>query len=321
MSAAVSVVVCAYNQPELLRVALDSIREQTLTDLEIIVNDDSSDSRCAEVVMSLADDRIRYTRHSPGWGTVANHRAGYRSATGRFLTTLNHDDVMTSPRYLETMVAALESHPECALAFSDHDLIDEAGRVDAVATERMRRTYHRDRLTPGVVQDPLRVALVDKTVPGMFAVYRAAALDLDDFPDDVSSGYDFWLVYLAVRDGGQIYFEPESLTSYRVHPDSQTSAHFRDVSERYRFDAYTQYIEGRMIADPRLASVAAPLRRRLADGLARSSGLALRAGRPSDARASAIASLKASPTWRGAGGLALSFLPSSVSRQLVKRGR
>ena len=76
----------------------------------------------------------------------------------------------------------------------------------------------------------------------MFALFRTEAIDFDDFPEEVSSSYDYWLTYLAVRNGGAAFYEPRRLTSYRVHPGSETSS-FTDPEKRLRFLQYNEFID------------------------------------------------------------------------------
>src|ERR1700761_7366285 len=96
----VSVVVSAYNRPEMLSSALASLLAQTYTHLEIIVQDDSTTDDSQVAVEALADPRIRYTRNKPSLGTSANLRAGYRKCTGKYFCALNDDD-LCHPDYIQ----------------------------------------------------------------------------------------------------------------------------------------------------------------------------------------------------------------------------
>ena len=167
-----------------------------------------------------------------------------------YVCTLNDDDIY-APTYIESMVTALEDNPLCCLAFSDHFIVDEHGDVDLNATDANSRNFGRDKLSAGINTSILKIALLNKSVPGMFAVFRRSVMDFSDFPDEVDSGYDFWLTYLAVRSGQPIYYNPERLTSYRVHAASQTSS-FADPQHRIRSSAYDLYIHRRFYADSRL---------------------------------------------------------------------
>lgn len=312
----VSVVVSAYERPAMLRAALDSLLSQTHTDLEILVQDDSPTESCEAVVNELQDGRIRYERNRPSLGTMANLRAGYRKATGKYVSTLNDDDLY-DPVYLATMVAGLEDHPECSLAFADHWIIKDDGQVDTVATDHNSAAFGRNLLAAGVISDVVTPAFVHKSIPGMFAVYRSEWMDWSDFPDDVSSGYDFWLTYLAVRDGRPAFYSPQRLTSYRVHEGSQTHA-FTDPEKRLRSLAYDLYMTTRMRDDGRLALVRTTLEERMASINVSMGNALLQTGNRAEAQRSFRVALQLCPGNRARVGLFLALLPSVISQRLLR---
>jgi len=237
----------------MVRTGLTSVLQQTYRNLEIIIQDDSSNDECQKVIESMADPRILYIRNTPSLGTLRNLRAGYLRCTGTYICTLNDDDVY-APTYIEQMVTALENNPSCCLAFSDHFIINERGDTDLGATDINSRNFGRDKLSAGIYTSTLKMALLNKSIPGMFAVYRRSIMDFSDFPDEVDAGYDFWLTYLAVRSGLPICYNPERLTYYRVHADSQTSS-FADPQRRIRSLTYDLYIHQRFYGDSRLQEI------------------------------------------------------------------
>jgi len=256
----------------MLKSALQSVLAQTYAELEILVQDDSTNEACYRVVQNFPDSRIVYNRNDPPLGTSANLCAGYRRGQGKYFCTLNDDD-RYDPLYIHTLVTAMERNEDCSVAFSDHFVIDENGSVDQAATEENSRNFGRLKLSEGVVPNALFVGIVLQSIPGMFALFKKEIIDFDDFPAEVSSGYDYWLTYLALRDGHHAYYVPQRLTYYRAHKGSQ-SAGFSDPAERLRFLDYARYIHKRFLADSRLLSIHAPLRLRLAQSYS-STGFAL----------------------------------------------
>jgi glycosyltransferase involved in cell wall biosynthesis len=313
----VSVVISCYDRPAMFEVAINSVLNQTLREIEIIVQDDSTDSACEELVASIHDERIRYTHNRPSLGTLNNLVAGYRKCRGKYFSTLNDDDIY-DPEYLAPMVTAMEENPSCSMAFSNHYVIDALGKVAETETNLNDARWGRASLPPGFVADPIHSALLDKCVPGMFAVFRSSMIDLDDFPQGVLSAYDYWLTYLAVRDGKSIYYVPERLTYYRVHPDTQTSA-FASPAERLRLLQYTEFIDNRLLTDISLRSIHPELRKRLARTLA-SRGIAnLRLSRRYEAYEAFQASLRKKLTVLALGGVILTCVPQRMLRLILPR--
>jgi glycosyltransferase involved in cell wall biosynthesis len=93
MSAKVSIIVPVYNVEEYLTRCVDSIRKQTLTEIEIILVDDgatdSSGKLCDELAMQ--DNRIQVL-HKENGGLTSAWKAGVAIAKGDFLGFVDSDD-------------------------------------------------------------------------------------------------------------------------------------------------------------------------------------------------------------------------------------
>ena len=95
----------AYNHEKFVGEATDSVLNQTFGDLELIVIDDGSTDRTAEIVKSYDDARVKYHyQHNQDAFNAINN--GMAMATGRFVCIINSDDAY-EPGRLERM---LETH-------------------------------------------------------------------------------------------------------------------------------------------------------------------------------------------------------------------
>ena len=106
----VSVVVPTYDRPERLRRAVESVREQTYGNVELIVVDDCS-STPAEQVLSNFDIEglgVRHIRHAENRGANAARNNGIRAAGGEFVAFLDDDDEW-APTKIERQVRAFEN--------------------------------------------------------------------------------------------------------------------------------------------------------------------------------------------------------------------
>jgi glycosyltransferase involved in cell wall biosynthesis len=312
----VSVIVSAYNRPELLALSIASVCNQTYGALEIIVQDDSTNDECAAVVQAAGDSRVRYTHNSPALGTAANLLAGYRKATGTYFCTLNDDDLY-GPDYIERMVEKLEGNASLSVAFSDHFIIDGTGAILTERTERSTRDWHRETLRDGVIHTAYEIAILHKSIPAMLAVFRRDVIDFNDFPAEVAAGYDFWLSYLAVRNGKPIYYTPDRLTYYRSHDESQTAA-LSDPSKRLAFARSSQYMHTRFLADNRLTSIHAQLIVMLAQDYQTAGFALLRLKQRGAALNEFMMSLRTRPTWRAVAGLILFFTPGIILERALQ---
>ena len=106
---AVSVVIATYNRSQVLRYAIESVRNSTFTDWELIVVGDACTDDTAECVAAFADPRIRFinlAKRCADQSGPNNH--GIALSRGRYIALLNHDD-MHLPQHLSACVAELES--------------------------------------------------------------------------------------------------------------------------------------------------------------------------------------------------------------------
>jgi GT2 family glycosyltransferase len=106
----VSVIIPNWNGMRLLRPCLDSLRQQSYRDYEVIVVDNAStdDSRQA---LSQEYPEVRLLCLDSNRGYSGGCNAGVRAARGAILVLLNND-TEADPRWLEMLVSALDRHPE-----------------------------------------------------------------------------------------------------------------------------------------------------------------------------------------------------------------
>jgi glycosyltransferase involved in cell wall biosynthesis len=105
----VSVVIPAYNREKTIKRCLDSVVNQTYTNLEIIVVDDCSDDSTAEIVSSYNDSRIKLITLEKNSGAQAARNRGIKEAAAGWITFLDSDDewILTKT---ETQIKILEEY-------------------------------------------------------------------------------------------------------------------------------------------------------------------------------------------------------------------
>ena len=93
--AKISICIPTYKRTELLRIALNSCVAQTFQDFEIVISDDSPDTRTQEMVRNFsAPQSVRYVRNEPGLGQARNVNQLFQLARGEFLALLHDDDTL-----------------------------------------------------------------------------------------------------------------------------------------------------------------------------------------------------------------------------------
>lgn len=107
MEERISVVIPIYGVERWLRPCIDSVRNQTYQNLEIILVDDGSRDRCPGICDEYArlDPRIQVI-HQKNRGITAARKAGIDLSSGRYIACIDGDDQI-APRMLEQMYRAL----------------------------------------------------------------------------------------------------------------------------------------------------------------------------------------------------------------------
>jgi glycosyltransferase involved in cell wall biosynthesis len=118
-----------YNGEPFLEETLDSILSQTFTDFELIISDNASTDRTAEVCQAYAkrDSRLSYYRNEKNMGAGWNLRRVYELATGKYFKWAAADDLL-APQFLDRCIEVLERDAGCVVACAKTKEIDENGR-------------------------------------------------------------------------------------------------------------------------------------------------------------------------------------------------
>ena len=122
----VSVVVPTYNRADIVRGSIDSVLQQTYSNVEVVVVDDGSSDDTRRVVESYGAP-VRYL-YQPNSGVSAARNLGFASARGEFVALLDSDDQFL-PWKLEAQVRVFREHPEVGMVWTDMTAVDERGEV------------------------------------------------------------------------------------------------------------------------------------------------------------------------------------------------
>jgi hypothetical protein len=124
-----------YNNARHLREATDSVLGQTRRDFALLMLDDGSSDEVEAMARQYErqDARVRYVRHQrrqgmvPTWKEVVEMARRDHPGAEYFAWVSDHD--RWDARWLETMIAELDRHPDAVLAYPQTLRIDEAGVV------------------------------------------------------------------------------------------------------------------------------------------------------------------------------------------------
>ncbi len=119
----VSVIVPVYNGERYLTKTIQSVLTQDYQPIEIIVVDDGSTDRTAEIVRAQPNIHYIYQNNR---GVSAARNTGIAAAQGEFLAFLDADD-MWVPQKLSVQVSYLTQHPDVGFVYAYRRMIIEEG--------------------------------------------------------------------------------------------------------------------------------------------------------------------------------------------------
>ena len=125
----VSVIIPVYNAQNYLQQCLDSLRGQTLKEMEIICLDDGSTDNSLEILRANADcdDRIRVI-HNENQGPAETRNQGMEMAQGKYLSFLDADDFFELDMLEEAFLAAEKNEADVTI-FDVYDYDDRTGEI------------------------------------------------------------------------------------------------------------------------------------------------------------------------------------------------
>ena len=213
-----------YNGAPYLERALRSIRAQTYTDFRLLILDNASTDRTAEIAARHTDrdPRIVYQRNERNLGAGPNFNKVFRLSDSAYFKWAAHDDEL-HPRYLEACVRALDGDPSAVLAHSLVEEIDDDGKVLRVYGPVSDQLAAADRLTR------FRSRVLERGwCTEIFAVMRADQLRGTALIASYAGADLSLIAELTLR--GHFIIVPQPLFRNRLHPNRYTTAIYENVA-------------------------------------------------------------------------------------------
>ena len=216
----VSVIVPTYNRARLLERALESVRQQDYTRLEVVVVDDVSTDETPAVIHRLATrlgERgipLRLVQLEVNSGPAVARNRGVEAAEGSLLSFLDSDDLM-EPAFVSSVAQLLEKYPRCTLAFC------EAWKIDADDRKV-------GRLGSGLPVDP-GVGMINAPFDQLarHELFQTASVVIRREAFEAAGGFDETLRYSEDTDlwwrlakAADFAYTVEPLVCHRYHPDN-----------------------------------------------------------------------------------------------------
>ena len=213
----ISVVIPLYNKEKSIYKTLQSVCEQTYTDMEILVVDDGSTDKSAAVAASYPDTRIRIIRKENG-GVCSARNRGIREAKGEYVALLDADDLWDK-EYLAEQVKMIADFSEAAMWGINFAEISEGNlvrKLDTALPEGFRGYVENYFQMQGRVSDLFCSSSV---------VIRKEVFDKVDMFDErikYSEDNDMWWRIIAIH---KVAFYDRYMVFYQWDAENRALSH------------------------------------------------------------------------------------------------
>jgi glycosyltransferase involved in cell wall biosynthesis len=217
-SPAVTVCIPTYNRRELLAASLQSVRDQSLENVEIIVSDNGSTDDTGDYVRSLNDPRVQYSRLPENIGLFGNLSRCLQLGSGRYRVMLPDDDLML-PGNLAAKVAFLDQNPSAGMVHSAFRYLDQNAKP--VGPTQHWSRLSEDTLEPG--DSFIRRSLALGGIVCVSSVMLRSSLVAQEKFDADDGPYADIALWLRVAAQSDVGFLMAPLSGYLVHASSASS--------------------------------------------------------------------------------------------------
>lgn len=234
----VSIVVPIYNVEKYLEQCIDSIINQTLKDIEIILVDDGSPDNCPQICDDYAkkDSRIKVV-HKKNGGLSSARNAGIEVATGDYIGFVDSDDYIELDMYEKMYSIAIENNVDFVM--SDYYRVSDGGKV--IATLDMDEgIYEKNKIKRDIF--PTLIMGDDINYGSLLAVwhclYKRELLEKNNliFDEEVKYSEDnLFSSIIGYKANSFYYMKGSYLYNYRYNPNS--------ISKTYKPDAWSVYLK------------------------------------------------------------------------------
>lgn len=217
----VSIALPVFNDAENIRRAIESVRNQTYTNWELIVSDNASVDNSWEIIQSYSssDLRIKAIRQSTNIGIVSNYNFCFNLSQGQYIELFGSDDYF-HPECLFKLVDLMNNNPRLSMATCAKNLVYPDGRKE------ISRPFEGEEIISG--EQVGRQFITTLINPISSPVLFRASLKENGFDSKINifGDVDYWIRLLKFGDLGYLN---EALFDYSIREMSETYKSFSDL--------------------------------------------------------------------------------------------
>ncbi len=218
----VSVIIPYYNHPDYIVETLDSIKNDSYENKEIVLINDGSPCDGDRIIRKWIDENkedieiVYKYRENRGLTSTLNELISLSG--GKYITMVGSDDFLLDGG-IESRVEFLKKHPDLMAVFADSTLVDKNGKLLYESALFGFRGYPKDTFeNPQMIKDTLLKRFV---LAGPILMVKKEIYDVVGLYDEslLAEDLDF---YLRALPKDLVGFLDEKVCAYRVHGENQS---------------------------------------------------------------------------------------------------
>lgn len=223
----ISIVVPTFETNKKFLIAMiNSVLEQTYTNLELIIVDASTSLSVETVVLNYQDTRIKFQKLDKNLSISENTNQGIVLATGDYIGLLDHDDMLTPNALYEIVLAIEEKKTEgkhAILVYSDEDKTNES--ATAFFEPHYKEDFNLD-------------LLLSNNYICHFAVIASEVIKALEFRKEYDGAQDYDMILRTIaeakEDQNRILHVNKILYHWRCHSESTAA---NPASKMYAYES------------------------------------------------------------------------------------
>jgi len=205
----VSVIIPVYNSEKFLKFCIESVLNQSYSDIEIIAVDDGSTDGSLKVLREYENKISIIEQNNHGLTSALN--AGIKKMNGKWFKWLSPDDVL-EPQAIETLVNHAKKLSDNTIVYSNWEIIDENGENLRNFVESDYNNLENFEFNIRLLDDQ-HINVNTSIIPS--SLFKSGCT-FQNLADSVVVDYDFFL-RAGILFGTSFQLVPKFLLKYRIH--------------------------------------------------------------------------------------------------------
>ena len=239
----VTVVVPAYNAQQFLKENVESIKNQSYKNLEIIYVCDGCTDRTVEILQGFVeeDSRIILQIENENHGAAISRNIGMSLAKGEWIIFLDADDLFDS-QMIETMLeTSAKEQADIVICYSEY--FDDVPNKNALIYNDMKKWYCKTYPIVETEKELCRLMQIVDTIPCTKLIHKSIYKKKEIFFQNIPNANDIYFSMVAAINSNKIVYIDQVFFHYRSNKGRYTLSTERNSKKNYVFEACNKIYE------------------------------------------------------------------------------